>query len=53
VDVLNDRVKMLLLNNVISYEASFGAAYETSANILGTVAGKEASISYLSIDYMG
>jgi hypothetical protein len=37
----------------LTIPCTFGATYETSTSISSTVAGEEASISYLSINYTG
>jgi hypothetical protein len=38
---------------LVTISCACGAAYEMSTSISGAIAGEEASISYLSIDYTG
>jgi hypothetical protein len=43
----------VLVLDMIEILPPLGAAYETSISISGVIAGEEASIFYLSIDYTG
>jgi hypothetical protein len=48
-----DTWKILPVKSYINNSIVCGAAYETSASISGVVAGEEAIIFYMSIDYTG
>jgi hypothetical protein len=47
-----DTWRILSMKCYIAILCACGPAYETSTSISGAVAGDEASVSYLSIDYM-